>query len=616
MGTIADKLTLLNTSKINFKEMLQYANSNITDETTFRDYVKGVFDAYINILNNPDDLFNALPKKAVAAGVSQNISGTIEAPMRITLKASELSQDASPNPEYPQDIHTISGDNSVVVCGKNICDYDINTDYTDQYLDNSGNWLTTVGYIYTKQKINITSKTISVSIGSIVGLAYIRLGQFKSDGTFISRILINTSTNNVTLDDNCSYIWLSIDKDTAHSTYFKNISINYGSTATTYEPYVSQTSPINLDTIEYCKIGNYEDEFIKIENNINLPNEYTQVGYIESSGTQHIDTGVPMSNIIQLDGEFAFTAINDVQGFFGRFTATSTTIQGISNSASNAINFRWLSVNSSIALDTNKHSFSMSNKQTSIDGVVKNTYNLGKASDIDTLFLMARRTDNGGFGIQNNGSLRLYGFKIYTDSGQARNFIPCYRNSDNEVGLYDLVNNQFYTNSGTGSFTYGVEVNKWYLKKNIGKVVLDGSESWNEKTNSSGTKQFYAPTNLPVNSVLNATQKCNYFNKYVQSLWNYGVVGEFAILTNTRQFVAGVEDTLLLEDFKTSLANNNLEIYYILATPTYTQITGELANQLEQIYKGMLSYDGATNISQVNNDLPFIINTSVLENLG
>ena len=60
---------------------------------------------------------------------------------------------------------------------------------------------------------------------------------------------------------------------------------------------------------------------------------------------------------------------------------------------------------------------------------------------------------------------------------------------------------------------------------------------------------------------------------------------------------------------------SNLIIYYALATPTYTKITGELANQLEQVYKGMLSYDGTTNISQVNNDLPFVFSVSALENL-
>ena len=41
-----------------------------------------------------------------------------------------------------------------------------------------------------------------------------------------------------------------------------------------------------------------------------------------------------------------------------------------------------------------------------------------------------------------------------------RNFIPAKRNSDNVLGLYDLVNNVFYTNAGSGTFIAGPEVPK------------------------------------------------------------------------------------------------------------------------------------------------------------
>ena len=39
------------------------------------------------------------------------------------------------------------------------------------------------------------------------------------------------------------------------------------------------------------------------------------------------------------------------------------------------------------------------------------------------------------------------------------NLVPCYRKSDNEIGMYDLVNDTFYTNAGTGTFTKGADVN-------------------------------------------------------------------------------------------------------------------------------------------------------------
>jgi hypothetical protein len=47
-----------------------------------------------------------------------------------------------------------------------------------------------------------------------------------------------------------------------------------------------------------------------------------------------------------------------------------------------------------------------------------------------------------------------YGTKITLNSILVRNYIPCYRKSDNKPGLYDLVNGVFYTNAGTGEFKY------------------------------------------------------------------------------------------------------------------------------------------------------------------
>ena len=51
--------------------------------------------------------------------------------------------------------------------------------------------------------------------------------------------------------------------------------------------------------------------------------------------------------------------------------------------------------------------------------------------------------------------MRLYLCKIYDNDNLVRNFIPCYRKVDNEIGLYDVINDVFYVNSGTGEFIAG-----------------------------------------------------------------------------------------------------------------------------------------------------------------
>ena len=51
--------------------------------------------------------------------------------------------------------------------------------------------------------------------------------------------------------------------------------------------------------------------------------------------------------------------------------------------------------------------------------------------------------------------LTIYGWKFYQDDVLIRDFVPCYRKSDEKVGMYDLVNNVFYTNEGSGEFEKG-----------------------------------------------------------------------------------------------------------------------------------------------------------------
>lgn len=53
----------------------------------------------------------------------------------------------------------------------------------------------------------------------------------------------------------------------------------------------------------------------------------------------------------------------------------------------------------------------------------------------------------------NRYDAKVYGFQIYEGETLVRNFVPYKKN--NEAGLYDLVNNKFYTSDGTGSFEYG-----------------------------------------------------------------------------------------------------------------------------------------------------------------
>lgn len=54
---------------------------------------------------------------------------------------------------------------------------------------------------------------------------------------------------------------------------------------------------------------------------------------------------------------------------------------------------------------------------------------------------------------------KVYYFQMYEAWIKVRDFVPCYRKSDNVIWMYDLANDVFYTNSWSGSFTKWPDVN-------------------------------------------------------------------------------------------------------------------------------------------------------------
>lgn len=53
---------------------------------------------------------------------------------------------------------------------------------------------------------------------------------------------------------------------------------------------------------------------------------------------------------------------------------------------------------------------------------------------------------------------RVYYLKLYVAGKLKFDFVPCFRKSDNVIGLYDLVSNTFFTNAGTENFTKGSNI--------------------------------------------------------------------------------------------------------------------------------------------------------------
>lgn len=168
---------------------------------------------------------------------------------------------------------------------------------------------------------------------------------------------------------------------------------------------------------------------------------------------------------------------------------------------------------------------------------------------------------------------------------------------------------------------------KWYLHKEIRKVILDGSESWNFVDNTEYSNSILRFSTSVENkkeaaSLSTATPDLLFCDKFKISYINYeartieAIAGHPTTSQNIGLFIDKARlNTEDVSGLKTWLASNNVTVYYVLAIATDTEIIGILKEQLEAIYNAPL-YE-QTNITQTNNDLPMILDiTACKDNIN
>jgi len=192
-----------------------------------------------------------------------------------------------------------------------------------------------------------------------------------------------------------------------------------------------------------------------IENIYGLPAGYTALEYIQSTGTQYIDTGwkVTQPNIAyDLRYQITDSSNQRIAGCQAPGYSNGATLMGNGWTFANKIK------NEVFSADTNVHSaqFVCSNNEC--------TYTRDAETMSATLGTFVQNDVNFAlFGIlmgerpSSYAQVKIYHFKIYDNGVLVRDFIPA-KNSSNVVGMYDTVNNVFYQNAGTGTFTAGPEM--------------------------------------------------------------------------------------------------------------------------------------------------------------
>ena len=207
-----------------------------------------------------------------------------------------------------------------------------------------------------------------------------------------------------------------------------------------------------------------------------LPSEYTQLDYIESTGTQYIDTGFVPNQDTRVDVQFSTPTVADGGVFVYGSGVDSGTSAFELYPWSGALQFNYGSgeqkfvgavvANQIITASQNKNlvtwSYENVRYETSHPGRTFTTpYTL-------TLFALHRAS------ILVSPSMKLYSCQIYNNGSLVRDFVPCI-NPSGSVGLYDLVGQAFYANAGTGSFAAGnFKYNRWTQLSSPNEASVSG----------------------------------------------------------------------------------------------------------------------------------------------
>ena len=502
-----------------------------------------------------------------------------------------------PNPDYPQKVQVITGSNNIKISNsdnteeqnypitlssKNLLNFN-NIDITR--LGNEGTVSVNgnvISFTATGQQVygvqinlaglklkNNTTYTVSnlmsntdENINSIGwryynGSSYTNLNYYKTHFTF------TTTTSGV----NTILYYIGTPASYNGTLTLSNIQLLEGNIAEanipTYEPYYN---------IKYCKIGDYEDQFIRtsgknlfdIEGNINT----------RYNGT----TG----NYNTIDGTNLITTYSTNNGYpYGQRIYVGT------------------------------------GKKVTISGVVSNINSTGSKSALIMCF-----NDNTTTGVQSVSfaDTEINTRKSLTFTADTDYIIVTFAGRYNGFVSATFTDIQVeYGETATEYDPYGL--NEWYLKKNIGKVTFDGSDDEvYEKVYGSiyNNKCIFYLRNIPHNNSNYRLMKSNrfvatagvseYYPEGINTSFNTGYLGLVLSADRLTDYSSGA--------LKVFFQNNNTDVYLIAQTPTYIHISKTdyptLKGQLDNLYNNATSYDEQTNIIQTNDDLPFILNISAL----
>lgn len=177
------------------------------------------------------------------------------------------------------------------------------------------------------------------------------------------------------------------------------------------------------------------------------------VNYIQSNGTQFIDSEYVPNQDTRVVAEVEFATRSSTSALFGsRQSSSARQFQFVTSGGYYRTDYNTTIVNLTNANISGKFYVDKNKNVTDLNGAYSNTHTYASFTCPGNMYI---------FATNNNGSVyalavaKLYSMQIYDNDVLVRDFWPCY-DPDGIACLYDKVEKKYYYNAGTGEFIAGV----------------------------------------------------------------------------------------------------------------------------------------------------------------
>lgn len=256
----------------------------------------------------------------------------------------------SPNPDYPQDIRVVTGENVVKVTGKNILKPSENLQASRQGLTNvvnddgsiitsgkpTANWNSVVYPIVDITDMLEDGETYTISQKVKTNKLYLQVNARNKNTGNVQYIALDNATSKSFTVDKSSYTYSYLIQSPLITTWGDDTltitnyyQLEKSSQATDFEPYQEQTYTLNLGSIELCGLGDNGEGGYLYKDSI-----YRNLG--DGKWYVHKDVGK-----IMLDESKTYSSLDDGPNGIKRFKFTDSSIRNIPNYSLGVISDIW-----------------------------------------------------------------------------------------------------------------------------------------------------------------------------------------------------------------------------------------------------------------------------------